>query len=57
MQDLIFEGESIFTGAAKSCIVDSGTSMITVPNADFLKMKEQIDDKWPKEEIYCDVGE
>ncbi len=53
---MIFHGASIF-GSATSCIVDSGTSMITVPTEDFNRFKTIIDVEWPEEEIYCLEGE
>lgn len=56
IQDVGFEGTSIFSGDASSCIVDSGTSMITVPVSDFNRFKAIIDAKWPDEEIYCQDG-
>lgn len=53
IQDLKFESTSFFSSTTTKAIVDSGTSMITVPTADFNKFKAILDSSYGNENIYC----
>ena len=40
IQDIIAEGGSIYSGETSKAIIDSGTSLITVPYKDFVELTE-----------------
>lgn len=50
---MLYNKGSFFTSGTYKAIVDSGTSMITVPVAAFKQYKAMLDTLYPKEEIYC----
>ena len=35
IQDVLYEGNTAFSGSAKNCIIDSGTSLIAIPTTEW----------------------
>ncbi|CDW83707.1 eukaryotic aspartyl protease family protein [Stylonychia lemnae] len=54
IQDIVFDESSILGSSTSKAIVDSGTSMITVPRDVFSKFKSTLDTSYSSEDISCD---